>query len=57
MNPVFIGELAGRQLQDRRNKTGAQNKVESESITLIVPAVLGLLDSGERFTLGVGATL
>jgi hypothetical protein len=55
--PVFVGELARQQLQEYAEQDRSRNKVDSDSINLIVPAILGLLDTEEPIVLGIGATL
>lgn len=53
----FVGELARRQLQEYAGQDRSRNKADSDSINIILPAVLGLLDNEEPIVLGVGATL
>lgn len=53
----FVGELARRQLQEYAGQDRSRNKADSDSVNIILPAVLGLLDTEEQIVLGVGATL
>lgn len=55
--PVFVGELAKQQLQEYAQQDRSRNKAESDAINLIVPTVLGLLWTGDKIALGIGATL
>lgn len=53
----FVGELARRQLQEYAGQDRSRNKADSDSVNIILPAVLGLRDTEEPIVLGVGATL
>lgn len=53
----FVGELARQQLQEYAGQDRSRNKADSDSVNIILPAVLGLLDTEEQIVLGVGATL
>lgn len=53
---IFVGELARQQLQENAIQDRDRYKVDSDSVNLIVPAVLGMLYDGRPIVLGIGST-
>lgn len=56
--PVFLGNLALQQAQDKAEQDRRRDRSESVTVNQLVPAVLGLLyEEGKPFVMTVGATL
>jgi len=56
--PVFLGNLALQQAQDKAEQDRQRNRAESITVNQLVPAMLGLLwEEGSPFVMTVGATL